>query len=118
MNIINSKISHPEQYIPKPYIDLARSMETQFINFMLKQMNKTIGRQEQDQTSKYYHSLLSEKRAGLMSDHRRGMGIRQLILDQMYPKHLRTENHFLQAQRNIYGLKQFKKMKHEEGVYR
>lgn len=75
--------------IPKPYRDVAKGMETQFAKLMIEQMNKTVDKTEsQSSAAKYYQSLTNQKRAELMASGD-GLGLQKVILDQIYPKHLR-----------------------------
>lgn len=79
-----------KRYIPKPYIETAQSMEQQFAEFMLEQMQKTTG-QEGDTASDYYKSLQRTEQAEQMAQSGSGLGIQDLILDQIYPKSRRSE---------------------------
>ena len=80
-----------KKYIPRPYREMARNMEKQFLQLMIKEMNKTINSSEMPSTStNYYRQLLNTQRADKMSKNRGGMGIQDLILDQIYPRHRRN----------------------------
>lgn len=79
-----------KRYIPKPYLETAQSMEQQFAEFMLEQMQKTTG-QEGDTASDYYKSLQRTEQAEQMAQSGSGLGIQDLILDQIYPKSRRSE---------------------------
>ncbi len=94
--INNTSSKNSYQYIPKAYVDVAKGMEKQFLNYMLEQMKKTTEEKEGDTSSQYYNSLMTSERAGIMSEQNEGMGISKLILDQIYPKHLRNEIQYQQ----------------------
>ncbi len=86
------RLSENVEYIPDPYKKVASSMEQQFANFMLKEMNKTTGSQSKgDTSSDYYKSLLTGERAKAMSEKGDGLGLKKIILDQIYPHKLRNK---------------------------
>ena len=77
--------------VPKEYMDVAHGMETQFINHMLNEMRKTVKSTEPDSSAtKYYKSLMDHERAKIMADTENGIGLKDVILDQIYPKHMRV----------------------------
>lgn len=77
--------------IPKEYLDVADGMETQFINHMLNEMRKTVNTAEKDSNaSEYYKSLMDFERAKIMAKTENGIGLKEVILDQIYPKHMRV----------------------------
>lgn len=77
-------------HIPKPYLDIAENLETQFSDMMFKAMEKTTGKDEGSTAEEYYNSLLNEQRSKLASNDE-GMGIKKIILDQIYPQKFRTK---------------------------
>lgn len=79
-----------KRFIPEPYIKTAQSMEQQFAEFMLQQMQKTTG-EKGDTASDYYKSLQLTEQAEQMVQSENGIGIQDLILDQIYPKSKRSE---------------------------
>ena len=80
------------EYVPRPYKDIAGGYETQFLKLMIDQMKKTVPENEQESTaSEFYDDLLSGERAKIMAKQNEGMGLQELILDQIYPKRLRNE---------------------------
>ncbi|MBC74869.1 MAG: hypothetical protein CME64_02525 [Halobacteriovoraceae bacterium] len=102
-NKINSIIQNPNmqarakksaekyQNIPKEYMDVAQGMETQFINHMLNEMRKSVKSTEPDSSAtKYYKSLMDHERAKIMAETENGIGLKDVILDQIYPKHMRV----------------------------
>lgn len=80
-----------KKYIPKQFQDVAESMESQFAETMLKQMNQTIDETPgEDSGMDYYKSLQTTERAKMMSK-QNNLGLQNVILDQIYPKRLRNE---------------------------
>lgn len=78
--------------IPKAYKKVAGDLEGQFAELMLEQMDKTIDRSDELSTANnYYSSLQRSEHAKAMSSSDKGTGIKQMILDQIYPSRLRTE---------------------------
>ncbi len=94
------------EYIPEPYKEMARGMEKKFLELMIDQMSKTTQFSESPSTSmNYYQDLLTGERADKMARGHVGMGIQDMILDQIYPKEKR--NHlayqaYLKAVQNQY----------------
>ncbi len=79
------------KYIPKQFQDVAESMESQFAEAMLKQMNQTVDESpSEDSGMDYYKSLQTTERAKMMSK-QNNLGLQNVILDQIYPKRLRNE---------------------------
>ena len=87
----NIQVSDNEQYIPEPYKKVARGMEEQFANFMLEEMNKTTGNKDNDSASQFYKGLMTSERAKTMSESTHGLGLKKVILDQIYPQRLRNK---------------------------
>lgn len=82
---------HQYRDVPQPYRDVAQGMERQFLEFMISQMKNSIDRAEQPNTAmNYYESLLTEQQAKQISNQDGGLGLQQLILDQIYPQHMRA----------------------------
>lgn len=77
--------------IPKPYMQVAEGMEEQFTNHLLGEMRKTVHSTEPDsQATKVYKSMLENERAKLMAQSSSGIGVKDLVLDQIYPQHRRV----------------------------
>lgn len=80
-----------KSFIPEPYKKVAQGMETQFLQYMLEQMNKTVDRNEElDSGDQFYHDLLTSERANLMAQSQQ-TGISDVVLDQIYPKRFRNQ---------------------------
>lgn len=80
------------QFIPKQYKEVAESMEQQFAEYMLQQMNKTVSEEESESAGgmDYYKSLQTSERAKAMAQ-QNNLGLQEMILDQIYPKRMRNE---------------------------
>jgi hypothetical protein len=88
----NKNITDNSQYIPDPYKKVASNMEQQFADFMLTEMTKTTGEESgKDTGSDYYKSLLQGERSKAMSQNGDGLGLKKMILDQIYPQRLRSK---------------------------
>lgn len=84
------------EYIPKEYRDVAKGMEQQFIEYMISQMEKTTGNSDKSVSNSYYKSLLNTERAKVISEHNAGLGLQEMILEQIYPKKFRNKEAFNQ----------------------
>lgn len=77
--------------LPKAYLDIAEGMETQFINHMMNEMRKTVHTQTPDSSAnQYYKSLLDHERSKIMAATDNGIGLKEIILDQIVPQHLKA----------------------------
>ena len=87
MTITNPLPSSPQaSAIPSAYREVAQGLEAQFVELMLQEMEKTVPHSANDQASEIYRSMLNTERAKLMANHGEGMGIAQMILQQIYPQ--------------------------------
>jgi len=105
---IQNKNSPSREFIPEPFVEVAQGMERQFAEFMVQEMQKTIGDSDGSTGMDYYKSLLSSEYADALTKNGNGMGIQDLILDQIYPKNMRSEiayNHYKQQQAQVMGNK-------------
>lgn len=79
------------KFIPKQFKEVAESMESQFAETMVKQMNQTIDENPgEDSGMEYYKSLQTSERAKMMAK-QNNLGLQNVILDQIYPKRMRNE---------------------------
>lgn len=98
-----------EKYIPESHIKAAKGMEKQFLEYMVQQMKKTVDKTKEPSTAmNYYDSVLTEKHTQALSDTDGGLGLREMILDQIYPEHMRTEANLRQHQQRQAGFKKYK----------
>lgn len=86
----NSHKVNDEKYIPDPYKKVATGMEKQFAEFMIQQMRKTTGEEKGSSAQDYYKGMMDSERAKAMSSGD-GIGLKKMILDQIYPKRLRNK---------------------------
>jgi Rod binding domain-containing protein len=76
--------------VPKEYMQVAEGMEEQFTNHLLGEMRKTIKSTEpESQATRVYKSMLDSERAQMMAQSNSGLGVKDLVLDQIYPQHNR-----------------------------
>jgi Rod binding domain-containing protein len=76
--------------IPKAYKNVAKAMESQFLNFLIKKMRDAVPKNEKSGAAEnFYNSMLDDQYAKSISEQNDGKGIQKLILDQIYPQHLR-----------------------------
>lgn len=88
---LDNKPVDDRKYIPKQFQEVAESMESQFAEAMLKQMNQTVDENSgEDMGMDFYKSLQTSERAKMMSK-QNNLGLQTIILDQIYPKRLRNE---------------------------
>ena len=86
-----TKAPEKREHIPDAYKKVAKGMEQQFVEFMINEMDKTAGKMDHSMAGKYYRSLLNTERAKIMTEVNGGMGLQDMILDQIYPKNLRQK---------------------------
>ena len=71
--------------IPREYLDIARGMEQQFIQYMIEQMRRTINPANPGSTTlKFYQSLLNSHQASIMAQQNEGRGLQKIIIQQIY----------------------------------
>lgn len=86
---------NPHAYIPKKYKTFAKGMEQQFAKYMVEQMNKTVLKEKSSSPgSDYYNDLLANEYTKNLSEHNNGLGIQDIILDDIYPKKMRNKAAF------------------------
>ena len=96
----------PHKFIPEDYKKVAKGLEQQFVQYMVEQMQKTIGKDDNSTAMNYYKELGQKEQAKLMTETRNGMGIQDLILDEIYPKKFRNQD----------ALNAYKQMKSKSGL--
>lgn len=99
---LNQKAAN-NQLIPDRFNDIAGSMEQQFAELMLEEMKKTVDKNDPESGAEaYYNSLMQQEYAKQLSKGEDGMGLKKIILNQIYPAHMRNEinyHRFQQAQK-------------------
>ena len=101
VNTISKKENY--QYVPKEFKQIAKSMEQQFIEHMLQQMEKTSGADNESTSDNYYKGLQRTKRAEMFSQLSGEGSLKDLILDQIYPEKYRNQisyDTFVRSQQN------------------
>jgi Rod binding domain-containing protein len=79
------------QYVPEDFKKVAGGLEQQFVEYMLKQMNKSIGKGASEGSAMdYYKDLQNTEQAKTLTNINNGVGIQDLILNQIYPKKFRN----------------------------
>ncbi len=82
------------KYVPQQFKDVAASMEQQFAEMMIEQMNRTVESGDEEggggMAMDYYKSLQKSERAKAMTAQNE-LGLQNMILDQIYPKRMRNE---------------------------
>ena len=82
-------VEQERRHIPDAYKKVAQGMEQQFVEFMINEMEKTSGKTDSSMAGNYYKSLLNTERVKTMTEVNGGMGLQEMILDQIYPKQMR-----------------------------
>lgn len=78
--------------VPKPYLDVAKGMEKQFINYMISQMRNSVKSETPESSAeKYYKGLMDNERSEIMANTANGIGLKDMILDQILPNHLKQQ---------------------------
>lgn len=94
-----SQQAKTKEFIPDKFKEVAGSMEQQFSEMMLQEMHKTIDRTEPDNNGEaFYKSLQTQEYAKSLSNGDDGTGLKKMILDQIYPQHMRNELNFRRFQ--------------------
>ena len=79
--------------VPKPYMQVAEGMERQFTNHLLGEMRKTIDKTEaRSNAERIYESMLDDERAKLMANSENGLGVKEVVLNQIYPQYKNQHN--------------------------
>ena len=91
-----------ERHIPRAYINLAESMEAQYIEFMLDKMKSTVIKTSPNGPAMdYYESIMTKEQAKRLVRSNGNLGIKKMILDQIYPKQARRV--IYKKKRSVYG---------------
>lgn len=88
-----SKQDLSNEYIPKEAINAAQGFESEFAKIMLNEMQNSIPKSSSSSAQEIYTQLLTDERAKAMAQTNQ-LGIQNVILDQIYPKPLRTKGNF------------------------
>lgn len=78
--------------VPEAYKDIASGMERQFIRHMIDEMEKSVKSQTPESPGEsYYKSLLADERSKIMAQVDNGIGLKEIILEQIVPQHLKNQ---------------------------
>jgi Rod binding domain-containing protein len=84
------KINEKYKHVPKEIIDVAEGMESQFINHMINEMRKSVHKVEpESQAERFYNSKIDEEYSKIMSGTKSGLGIKEMIIEQLAPQYIR-----------------------------
>lgn len=100
----NKALPANRHFIPEQMNQVAESYEKQFAQFLLKEFHKSIPKSEGQSTAgDIYESWMINEQSDSIAKSKDGLGIKDLILDEIYPRKYRNEaafNSFKQAQAN------------------
>jgi len=83
-----SSANRPFQNAPREYHQVAEGMEQQFAKQLFEHMKQTIDHaEEKSQSEKIYDSLLDDERTKLLAQNGQGLGIKEVILNQIAPQY-------------------------------
>jgi len=76
----------PDKYknVPKEYLQVAEGMESQFTNHLLNEMRKSV-KAPSGPAEGIYRSMLDAERSKLMAQTNTGLGIKDVVLREIYP---------------------------------
>ena len=88
--------------VPKVVTEIAQGMEVQFIAHLLKKMRDTIPQEEADSSANdYYKSLMDSERAKMIAQKDGGLGLQELIVNQLSPD--RRPQKYINGKANPYA---------------
>ncbi len=83
--------TNSDQYIPENFQQVAAGMESQFIDLMIQQMRKSVPLEEaQSSAEEIFSAMEDSERAKILSTTKKGIGLKDLVLDEIYPKKFRN----------------------------
>ena len=88
--------------IPEAYLKVARGVEQQFVQYMLKQMKKTVNTANPESSAlNFYKSILNNHQSRIMVEKNGGLGLQKIILDQIYPHNNKNKTLSKESNRKI-----------------
>jgi Rod binding domain-containing protein len=77
-------------YIPDEEKQFARQLEQQYVEYLVKKMQENTGQTINTTGGRHYQDLLNTERAKMLTQSNGGLGIQDMVLDQIYPKKFRN----------------------------
>lgn len=94
--------------VPKPYLQVAEGMESQFSNHLLSQLRKTIDKSEPTSNAeRIYQSMLDDEYSKIMAKSDSGLGVKDVVLRQIYPS--------FERQNQVQGIRQYNQVNSHKG---
>jgi len=99
-HITNQNVQKPKKfedsskYIPEQIKEVAQSYEKEFAKMMIQEMQKSVSKYSKDSSANFYQSLMTDEQAQSMTKNNEGVGLQKMILDQIYPEHLRNQANY------------------------
>ena len=79
-------------------------METQFVNHLMGEMRKTINKEDPDSSQmNYYNSLMDYELSKIMAKNDKGIGIKEMILEDIVPEHIKQRMRQIPAKNSAYN---------------
>lgn len=92
------------QKLRKPYVEIAEGMERQFTNYLLDQMKRGIPKDESSSSAReFYESQLDGEFAEAMSKSDTGLGVKNVILEQILPPSLKKQPGLNREAQKVYN---------------
>lgn len=105
-NLKSYKPHDKYKHVPKEVMKVAEGMESQFINHMINEMRKTVNKTEpMNQAERFYNSKLDEEYSKIMSETKSGLGLKEMIIEQLAPQYIRRDQ---VTMKNNEGLRTYK----------
>lgn len=87
-------------YIPEDFKNFAEGQEKVFAQFLLKEFHKSIPKNTDNSTAGgIYESWMIDEQSDALSKSKDGIGIKDLILEEIYPREQRTKMRYDHYQR-------------------
>lgn len=101
--------NNPDKYkhVPKQYMKVAEGMESQFTNHLINEMRKSAQSSQTGPAENIYNSMLDAERAKIMAETNSGLGIKDVVLRELYPNFDKP---------NIQNVKMYKQINSGQGV--
>ncbi|MFG1493221.1 hypothetical protein [Halobacteriovorax sp. ZH4_bin.1] len=84
--------ANSDKYIPEEIKGAAQGLEAQFNELMVKEMTKSLNSGVQNTAGNFYNGLMTSERAKALV--KEDSQIQKMILNEIYPKHMRNEQNY------------------------